>query len=183
MNSQLDPAILNAALSGLETKKQELESHIAAVRALLGRRSPGRPPAATNTLTSESEGRTFKRSPAARRRMAAAQRKRYKELRRQASAAKAESAKKAAPAPPKKRKMSVAGRKRIAEAARKRWALIRKQAETPKKPPAVAKQRAARPAVRAVPTIVRRTVAKKSAPKARKVAASVQAEVAIAAAE
>jgi len=177
MNTQLDPAILSAALSGLETKKQELEAHIAAVRALLGHRGPGRPPSAEATPTSESQGRIFKRSPATRRRMAAAQRKRYKKLSGD-STAKPQPTKKAAA--PKKRVLSAAGRKRIADAARKRWALITKQGETPKEPVAVAKKRAPRPAVRAVPTIVRRTVKtapKKSAPKARKAAAPVRTDL------
>ena len=137
MNSHLDPSILHAALSGLEGKRQELEAHIAQVRALLGRRGPGRPPAVASIATSESEGRTFKRSVAARRRMAAAQKRRYKELRRQAETATTKQA--AAPAKPKKRKMSAQGLANIRAGVKKRLAAAEraaKKASAPAKIPA-----------------------------------------------
>jgi len=130
MNQHIDPAILNAALTGLEAKKQELEAHIAQVRALLGRRGPGRPPATVTSATSEPDGSTFKRSAAARRRMAAAQRRRYRELRRQAEAAKADTQKQvAAPAPPNKRKMSAEGLANIRAGVKKRLAAAKKAAK------------------------------------------------------
>ena len=56
-------------------------------------------------------------SAAARRRMAAGQRKRWAAVKGQAQAT-----------PPKKRKLSPAGRKAIIEATRKRWAAYRKGA-------------------------------------------------------
>jgi hypothetical protein len=51
----LSPEILHAALAGLEAQKARLESQIAEVRALMGRRGPGRPPrAATVTGTTDA---------------------------------------------------------------------------------------------------------------------------------
>jgi hypothetical protein len=58
-------------------------------------------------------------SAAGRRRIAAAQKKRWAALKAHAKIA-------AKPAAPKKRKMSAAARKRIGEATRKRWAALRK---------------------------------------------------------
>jgi hypothetical protein len=130
MNSHLDPSILHAALSGLEGKKHELEAHIAQVKALLGRRGPGRPPSVASIAAAESEGRTFKRSAAARRRMAAAQRRRYRELRRQAETAKTEATKHvAAPVQPKKRKMSAEGLANIRAGVKKRLAAAKRAAK------------------------------------------------------
>src|ERR1039457_6114585 len=164
MNQHIDPSILHAALSGLETKKQELEFHIAQVKALLGRRGPGRPPAVASIASSESEGRTFKRSPAARRRMAAAQRRRYKELRRRAETATTKHV--AAPVQPKKRKMSAEGLANIRAGVKKRLAAAKKAA---KKASAPAKKSA--PAAK----VAGKKAVKKTAPKAASSVESVQA--------
>ena len=72
--------ILTAALAGLEAQRDQIAAHIASVRALLGQRSPGRPPKSEGQAgTSASDGQPKKRkfSAAARRRMAEAQRKRW----------------------------------------------------------------------------------------------------------
>ena len=69
-------------------------------------------------------------SVAARRRIAAAQRKRWAAVRKSQSQGKAEAA-------PKKRKLSAAGRRAIIAATKKRWAAVRKAAA--KKGKAVAK--------------------------------------------
>ena len=96
---KLSPEILEAALNGLQAQLERLDSQIADVRQLLG---PDQP--------------RHKRSAAVRRKMAAAQRRRWAAL-------------KAAPEAPKpKRRLSAAGRKAIIEATKKRWAEFRKRA-------------------------------------------------------
>jgi len=75
--STLDPAILGAALEGLENQKKRLEEQIASVRAMLGGRSYT--PTTTSSVTVESGSGRRKRnlSPEARERIAAAQKKRW----------------------------------------------------------------------------------------------------------
>ena len=121
---QLDPAILEAALSGLQAQHQRLEQQIESVRRMLGGRRGGSATAAraANDATSGlalAAGRPRKRtmSAAARKRIAAAQRKRWAEFKKE----KAAEAKPAA-----KRRLSPEGRKRIIEAAKRRWAELRK---------------------------------------------------------
>ena len=72
-----DPLVLEAALEGLELQKQRIESQIREIRSLLGRR--GKAPAAE-----KANGATKKRnlSAEARRRIAAAQKKRWAEYRK-----------------------------------------------------------------------------------------------------
>ena len=75
-----DPAFLEAALEGLELQKQRIQDQIEQVRALLGK-SPkrrGRPP------LHEEPQPAAKRvlSPAARKRIAAAQKRRWAEFRK-----------------------------------------------------------------------------------------------------
>jgi len=107
-----DTSLLEAALIGYEQLKRNVEEKIAGIRQQLG----------TGGATAGSEPvQTGRRplSPAARRRIAAAQRKRWAALKGGASAA----------APAKtvsaKRTMSAAARKKIAAAQRKRWALVK----------------------------------------------------------
>jgi hypothetical protein len=80
--TQLTPAILQAALHGLEIQRNTLDEQIGQVNLLLGRRAPGRTPRSTGR---DSEQTTQpKRSPlsaAARRRISAAQRKRWAAVR------------------------------------------------------------------------------------------------------
>ena len=111
---KLSPELLAAALQGLEVQKEQIDSQIAQVRRMLGVRTNGRavPPEAPK------RGRKF--SVAARKHIAAVQRKRWAEFRKQKAAAMKQ-------AKQPRRKMSAAGRKRLAAATRKRWAKWRKQ--------------------------------------------------------
>ena len=79
-------ALLSAALEGLELQKQRIEQQIHEVRTLLGKgvRRRGRPPATNN----EPKSGPSRLSPSARRRIAAAQKRRWAEYRK--SSAKAE---------------------------------------------------------------------------------------------
>jgi hypothetical protein len=78
-NSIRDHALLTAALEGLELQKKRLDDQIQEVRSLLGKGKRGRPPGSTN---SQSSGRL---STAARRRIAAAQKRRWAEYRKSAA--------------------------------------------------------------------------------------------------
>ena len=107
----VDHDLLAMALVGYEAQKAKLDAAIAGIQAQLSRRAP----------SSESDPlipRKRTMSAAGRRRIAAAQRKRW-------AATKKTNAEPAAP----KRKLSAAGRKAIADAARKRWAALRKARE------------------------------------------------------
>jgi hypothetical protein len=109
---QDDPEVLRAALAGYQHELSMIEQKMEEIRRELG----GRASVAPRTSTGPGKKRVL--SSAARRRIAAAQKKRW------AAYKKAE----AAPAkktPAKGRKMSAAGRKRIAEATKKRWAAFR----------------------------------------------------------
>jgi hypothetical protein len=75
--------LLVAALEGLELQKQRIEAQIAEVRGMLGKRSPRAtvPPESPNNGNSSAAGRR-ELSTEARERIAAAQKKRWKEYRR-----------------------------------------------------------------------------------------------------
>jgi hypothetical protein len=78
--------ILEAALQGLEAQRQKLDDQIAQVRSLIGRRL-GRPPRSSNGVaaaTGSSRAGRRKRvlSPEARKRIAAAQKKRWAAFRK-----------------------------------------------------------------------------------------------------
>src|ERR1700756_3744492 len=115
--------LLQSALMGLEMQRQRIEEQIAQVRALLGKRGPGRPPSSASqqgeAATAAAPRKRSKFSAEARARMAEAQRRRWAQK-------KGEQASASVKAPTKKRQLSAEGRKRIAEAARKRWAAIKK---------------------------------------------------------
>jgi hypothetical protein len=70
--------ILVAALEGLELQKRRIEAQIAEVRALLGRAASDAPP------TQERPGRNL--SPEARKRIGAAQKRRWKQYRKERDA-------------------------------------------------------------------------------------------------
>jgi hypothetical protein len=117
LSSNLTPAILSAALLGLEAQQARLDAHIAEVQRMLGARPPQpAAPAAAPRLKR-------KLSAAGRKRIAAAQKKRWAGQREKKIEAPAVAAK----GPRPKRKLSAAGRKRIVEATRKRWAEFHRQ--------------------------------------------------------
>jgi hypothetical protein len=74
------PEILEAALHGLESQRQKLDEQIAQVRGLLGRRV-GRPPRAASgsepAQSGNGNGRKRSLSDEARKRIAAAQKRRW----------------------------------------------------------------------------------------------------------
>jgi len=83
-----DHSLLAAALEGLELQKQRIDDQIQEVRSLLGKTPArrGRPPGSTNGA-STNNGPAIKRarlSTAARKRIAAAQKRRWVEYRKSA---------------------------------------------------------------------------------------------------
>jgi len=113
--ARMDQDILRMALVGFESEKIKIETAIADIQIQLRRRGPGRPRGADLSGPVEAAPRKRTLSAAARRKIAAAQRKRWAAIKK----AKAE------PEKPK-RVLSTAARKRIADATRKRWATFRK---------------------------------------------------------
>jgi len=111
-----DRVLLQAALDGLESQRQRVEDQIAEIRTRLGRRGPGRPKKVAAT-TSPTKRHPI--SASGRKRIAAAQRKRWAEAK---EAQKPEQPKEAAKPAGKKRTVSAATRKRMAAGQRKRWA-------------------------------------------------------------
>jgi hypothetical protein len=109
---KLTNEILTAAIAGYEQQKRDIDERVAALRQML--HSNGTVPAAPAT-----NGRR-PMSAAARKRIAAAQRKRWATVRASEPKTAAEAAR------PKKRKLSAAGRKAIIEATKRRWAAFRK---------------------------------------------------------
>ena len=104
----VDQELLSMALIGYETQKAKLDAAIADIQAQLGQ------PA--SSVGSEPQiRRKGTMSVAGRRRIAAAQRKRWAAIKKANTKPKAT-----------KRKLTAAGRKAIAAAARKRWAAVRK---------------------------------------------------------
>jgi peptidoglycan hydrolase CwlO-like protein len=96
--------IIEAAIDGLEAKKQRIDNQIAELRAMMDGA-----PAATST-----RGGPRKFSAAARQKMRAAQLRRWAKVKGESA-----TAQKSKPRP--KRKMSAAGRKAISRAMKKRW--------------------------------------------------------------
>lgn len=82
--SILDQVVLEAALQGLESQKTKLEEQIGHVRALLGKRGPGRPKASASAAPAAAEAKPPRKkrelSAAARRSIAAAQKRRWAEF-------------------------------------------------------------------------------------------------------
>ena len=93
-NTLRDRSLLTAALEGLELQRERIDQQIQEVRSLLGK-TPGRrgrPPGAANSSATNSVPASRRKggrlSPAARKRIAAAQKRRWAEYRK--SAAKSE---------------------------------------------------------------------------------------------
>lgn len=78
-NSIGNNALLTAALEGLELQKKRIDEQIQEVRSLLGKGRRGRPP------SSNHKRGTGRLSAAARRRIAAAQKRRWAEYRKSAA--------------------------------------------------------------------------------------------------
>ena len=123
--NRLDPAILEAALIGLEAKRSAIDEQIARVRSLLGTRSAGQRGQPTGGA---APGTRRRLSAAARRKMSLASKRRWAKVRKEKAGKKAgaDEAPSVAQAP-KKRRMSAAGRRRIVEANKKRWAKFWKE--------------------------------------------------------
>jgi hypothetical protein len=86
---KLDPAILEAALAGLEAKRRRLDEQITQVRSLLGSPRRGRPRAGgADSVPSVAQAPKKRRtmSAAARKRIALAQKKRWAEFRKKQAA-------------------------------------------------------------------------------------------------
>jgi hypothetical protein len=129
-NLKIDSSILGAALIGYQHERDEIDAKMAEIRRQIGGQAPGGSAPEGEAPTKRVVG------AAARKRMAAAQRKRWAELKKA----------KEAPAPAKKRRLSAAGRERIIEATKKRWAEVR--AKKAARKPAVKKRTARRSAAR-----------------------------------
>jgi hypothetical protein len=99
---KLTDEILAAALEGYEAQKTRIDAQIAEIRSILGGGDTGATP-------------TRKVSASSRRRMAQAQKLRWKKIKQGSEAAQKP-----------KRHMSASARKRIAEAQKKRWAAVKK---------------------------------------------------------
>ncbi len=121
--SMTDAELMAAALIGLERQRAEIGEKMAELRERI---DGGAGQAARKSAEADSGAATPKKRTmsAARRRIAAAQRKRWAEIK------KAEAVPKPAPAP-KKRRISAAGRKRIIAATKKRWAEFRAKKAAP----------------------------------------------------
>jgi hypothetical protein len=118
--------LLEMALIGYEERKRRLDQTIAEIRSQLGNRGAGGRTASVAEVE-QPAGRKRVLSPAARKRIAAAQKKRWAAFKRQKAGSQQKLAVERKPDQPRpKRPMSAAGRKRIGDAARKRWAAQRK---------------------------------------------------------
>jgi hypothetical protein len=116
MAAKFTNTIIEAAIYGFEAQKRALETQIAELRAMLS----GAP---SEAVTITPTGRPHRKiSAAARKKMAAGQRKRW-------ALAKNHAAPEAPAAPKPKRKLSAAGRAAIAAATKKRWAAYRASAK------------------------------------------------------
>lgn len=79
-----DPVFLAAALEGLKIQRARIDEQIALVQSMMGKRGPGRPPASASiAAVAPAPARKRRLSAAARARIAAAQKKRWAEYRKQ----------------------------------------------------------------------------------------------------
>jgi len=113
--------LLSMALAGYERAKAKIDEAITQIRAHLGQHGPGRPKASADGA-GQAAPRSRVLSASARRRIAAAQRKRWAAIKKEKANARRP-----------KRKLSDAGRKAIIEATKKRWAAFHKAAKAQKK--------------------------------------------------
>jgi hypothetical protein len=121
--SSHDPELLNAALVGYEHERAVIVEKIAEIQRQLGNRA-----AAPSTNGAKPRRQM---SPATRRRIAAAQQRRWAAFHKaQEPAKKTVTAQKGAAQTT--RRMSAAARKRISEATKKRWAAYRAKKAAPK---------------------------------------------------
>jgi hypothetical protein len=155
----LDRTTLDAALTGLEHRRSEIEQHITTVRRLMrasapGRR-PGRPATSEAPLQAVRPAKKRRLSAAGRRAIAEAARRRWAALKSQQTPA-ASAANRAT----KKGGISAAGRKRLAEAMKKRWAAKRTASQA-----AIGKKSSKKVANRATGVAKTRAVSKRASPK------------------
>jgi len=108
--------ILLAAIKGFEAERERIESQIAELREMLSGVAAG----SVETVEGLTKGKRTM-SPAARRRIAEGQRKRWAAVRKSGGSAAARTPK----APSSKPRLSPEGRRKIIEATKKRWALYR----------------------------------------------------------
>lgn len=121
----LDRSTLEAALSGLEARRTQLEEHIRKLRAMLRSGARGSQAESVGSEDSETAGAQTGRGRR-KRRLSAAGRKRIADAARARWAARRGEGTQSAAAPArKKRGISAAGRRRLAEAMRQRWAAKR----------------------------------------------------------
>jgi hypothetical protein len=108
MPTKLNTEILTAAIEGFEEQKKRIDVQIGEIRQMLdGRRR--------EASTQEAPTRKRKFSPAARRHMKEAQRRRWAKIKGQRAKESVVPG-----TPKKKRRLSVAGRRRIIEATKRR---------------------------------------------------------------
>src|SRR5687768_10763861 len=83
MQTTLSRSVIEAALESLESRKAQIEADIAAARAMLGKRKPGRPARgdANHDVSTEQPRKRRRLSADARKRIAEGQRKRWAEVR------------------------------------------------------------------------------------------------------
>jgi len=103
--------IIEAAIAGFESQKQNIDAQIAELRSMLSGSSAGSAPSTTKRGTSKR-----RLSPEALERIREGQRRRWAAARGESAAVPAKAAKKS------KRKLSPEGRKAIVAALKKRWA-------------------------------------------------------------
>jgi hypothetical protein len=129
--STLNSDILAAALIGFEVQKTQIDTKIAELRSLMdgGSTAP--------TAPSDSGKSKRKVSAAARRRMAKAQKLRWKKIKQAEGPAEAE------PAKPK-RVLSASARRAISAAQKARWAAKKASAARPAAPKKAARKKAAK---------------------------------------
>ena len=84
-NSPYNESLLEAALEGLKNQRSRIDQQIAEVEQMLGRRR-GRPALASTPVLAGTPRERRELSPAARKRIAAAQKKRWAEYRKNNSA-------------------------------------------------------------------------------------------------
>jgi hypothetical protein len=114
---KMTPEIIAAAIEGFEQQKTRIDGKIAELKAML----PGGAPEPADTLEPTKRKRR-KMSAAGRKAIAAAQRKRWADTKKQSEPSTAEES------PKRKRKLSRAGRAAIVAATKRRWALKRAEA-------------------------------------------------------
>lgn len=128
-----DPGLLAAALVGYEQQRSEIVQKISEIKQQLGGRAERNGHGPVSVTEAAPAGRRTM-SAVARKRIAAAQKKRWAVFHKEhapASAKKSAGVQKGSAHPV--RKMSAAARKRISEASKKRWAAFRAK-KSPQKP-------------------------------------------------